>query len=70
METTMLAKRLMGILFALTLTGGVAACADNAEDHAEEAAEEAREGDLEDAGESAEEAREDLQQGDTTELVN
>jgi hypothetical protein len=32
--------------------------------------EEAAEGDLEDAGEEAEEAREDLQQGDTTELLN
>ena len=63
-------KHLLSLLFALSLTGGVAACADNAEDHAEEAAEEAREGDLEDAGESAEEAREDLQQGDTTELLN
>ena len=66
----MLAKRLMGILFALTLTGGVAACADNAEDHLEEATEEAAEGDLEEAGEETEEAREDLQQGDTTELLN
>jgi hypothetical protein len=64
-------KRLLGMLFALTLSGGgVTACADNAEDHMEEATEEAAEGDLEDAAEERQEAREDLQQGDTTELVN
>ena len=66
----MFTRRLLGMLFALTLSGGVAACADNAEDHMEEATEEAAEGDLEDAAEERQEAREDLQQGDTTELVN
>lgn len=66
----MLSKRLLSMLFALALTGGVAACADNAEDHLEEATEEAQEGDMEEAREEAAEAREDLQQGDTTELLN
>ena len=66
----MIAKRLMGALLALTLGGGVAACADNAEDHMEEAQEEAQEGDMEDAAEEMQDAQQDLQQGDTTELLN
>ena len=69
-ELPMFGKRLLTALFALTLTGGVAACADNAEDHLEEAADEAAEGDVEDAAEERQEAQRDLQQGDTTELVN
>lgn len=66
----MFGRRLLGMMMALTLVGGAAACADNAEDHLEEAAEETREGDVEDAAEERQEAQQDLQQGDTTELVN
>ena len=66
----MFAKRLLMILAAGLVSTSAVACADNAEDHSEEAGEEARSGDLEEAGEETEETREDLQQGDTTELLN
>ena len=66
----MFSKRILSILTAAVVSTSAVACADNAEDHAEEAAEEARSGDVEEAGEEMEETREDLQQGDTTELLN
>lgn len=66
----MIGKRIAAVLTAIVLAGSAAACDDNAEDHTDEAIEEMREGDVEDAGESMEDAREDLEQGDTTELLN
>lgn len=66
----MIAKRLAAVLTALVIGGAAVACEDNAEDHTDEAVEEMQEGDYEDAAESMEDAREDLEQGDTTELLN
>jgi cellobiose-specific phosphotransferase system component IIA len=66
----MIAKRLAAVLTALVIGGAAVACDDNAEDHADEAVEEMQEGDYENAAESMEDAREDLEQGDTTELLN
>ncbi|HUF11741.1 MAG TPA: hypothetical protein VMN78_01410 [Longimicrobiales bacterium] len=66
----MIGKRIAAVLTAIVLAGSAAACDDNAEDHADEAIEAMREGDVEDAAESMEDAREDLEQGDTTELLN
>ena len=66
----MIGKKLAAVLTAIVIGGAAVACDDNAEDHLDEAAEEQAEGDFDDAGESMEDAREDLQQGDTTELLN
>ena len=66
----MIGKQLAAMMTAAVLTVGVSACDDNAEDHLDEAAAEQAEGDYENAAESMEDAQEDLQQGDTTELMN
>lgn len=63
-------RRLLMILTMATLAAAPVACADNAEDNLEEAQDEAAEGDMEDAAEELEEADRNLQQGDTTELLN
>jgi cellobiose-specific phosphotransferase system component IIA len=69
-ETNMIGKKLAALLTAAVLVVGVAACDDNAQDHEAEAIEEMQEGDVENAAESMEDAQEDLEQGDTTELLN
>ena len=64
-------KRIAYLMLGLgLLVSPLAACNDNAEDHAEEAKEEAASGDQSQAREETREMNKDLQQGDTTELVN